>query len=319
YSQAFYTLFLKHDSYKGVFIRKHHTEITIDRFKDVFANFCARTYSRQQIIFTRDEITDFISKSLIAEEIDAAPEDFLNDLVESVCLIQRDGYKYSFVHRSFQEYFTALYLTKATEIDLRSAIDQIAERGNFDRVISMLRDMMTDKVDREWTLVEMEKRLKEINTYRAKGELEYASYFIRHISGELGGGITVGWTRNASRYFGLQSIFNYDARSIFRSTNIGTLVPKKLSEKFGENGLSLDTLREDGEEGESGVVIFGCDDYAISSTVFDEDEVLSFVQEAEITKWLDEGVLFLEQKRGELVSRLERRTAAMGEVFGFEE
>ncbi|MCF0260066.1 MAG: hypothetical protein HUJ54_09430, partial [Erysipelotrichaceae bacterium] len=40
---------------------------------------------------------------------------FLNDSTNSLCLMVRDGHKIRFSHRSFQEYFTGLYIVEQTE------------------------------------------------------------------------------------------------------------------------------------------------------------------------------------------------------------
>ena len=42
-------------------------------------------------------------------------QDFLIDLTDNLCIMYKEGNKYHFIHRSFQEYFTARYL--ATNYD----------------------------------------------------------------------------------------------------------------------------------------------------------------------------------------------------------
>ena len=47
-----------------------------------------------------------ISNSVIGFD----PDNFIFDLENAVCLMHKDGLEYVFSHRSFQEYFSAIFL-----------------------------------------------------------------------------------------------------------------------------------------------------------------------------------------------------------------
>jgi hypothetical protein len=51
------------------------------------------------------------------------------DLINSFSLLKRDVLFVTFVHRSFQEYFTSLFLARSEGVELRSIIDELAARG----------------------------------------------------------------------------------------------------------------------------------------------------------------------------------------------
>ena len=87
--------------------------------------------------------------------VTAKVENVIRDLYEAVCLFQRDGVNTVFVHRSFQEYFCALFMANYHGPQMRAMLDKLAQRTE-DEVIPMLFEMARDKVDREWVLPQIE-------------------------------------------------------------------------------------------------------------------------------------------------------------------
>lgn len=83
----------------------------------VFSIFCFVTYFQGKTEFSTDEIyTTFapIKKQLPNLNID----NYLFDLVNSICVLYKDGLDYKFSHRSFQGYFTALFLKVLPDSDI---------------------------------------------------------------------------------------------------------------------------------------------------------------------------------------------------------
>jgi hypothetical protein len=159
YEQAFDTLYLKHDALKASYKRKSYANLPIDEFKRLFSAFCLITYFDQRYSFTESDIKMYIKKSLEIEKITVDGEMFLNDLLESVCLIQRDGIYYSFSHRSFQEYFCAYFISRMSSVEAYKSAEWLAKRIE-DSVLSMLRDMNQDLLEEHWILP----RLEEISS-----------------------------------------------------------------------------------------------------------------------------------------------------------
>lgn len=105
YKSAFQTLLTWHDATKDSFERDRC--LTVDEFRKVFSTFCLITYYEQSYEFDEDSLRKAIGKSLQYHHLEKDIDDVKNDICESANLMQKDGLKFAFVHRSFQEYFAA--------------------------------------------------------------------------------------------------------------------------------------------------------------------------------------------------------------------
>lgn len=176
YSNAFETLYQRHDATKAGYRREIKSGLSFDDFKNVFAKFCFITYARQQFEFSRDEIIEFLSKG---KKYLFDNDNFIYDLAFSVCVLYKDGLTYRFVHRSFQEYFSAYYLKTLSDDNMKSMamklINNDQRRSASDNVISMLFDMAPERVEKNVFypyMKEFEKDLSDNNKsyeyYRSK-------------------------------------------------------------------------------------------------------------------------------------------------------
>ncbi len=114
YEQAFSTLFHKHDAMKkGKYKREIKSGLGYEDFKKVFSYFCFRSFFKNQYEFTEQSALENISKAKEKAYScrDFNESDYLNDMVKAVCVLVHEGLNYRFSHRSFQEYFAAVYTT----------------------------------------------------------------------------------------------------------------------------------------------------------------------------------------------------------------
>lgn len=158
YEQAFDTLYHKHDALKSLYKRKTFSGLPIDDFKKIFSAFCIITYSDRKISFSYQKIIAYLEKAINIEGFKVNAKQFFNDLIKSVCIIQKDGIIYTFSHRSFQEYFAAYFISQSQSIDTGKVLDNIVIKHFRDNVINMLFGLNMEKVETKWIIP----RLKEI-------------------------------------------------------------------------------------------------------------------------------------------------------------
>ncbi|MEH6672041.1 NACHT domain-containing protein [Halopseudomonas sp.] len=162
YEQAFLTLFNKHDSLKSLYKRKSSSELPLDDFKKILSAFCALSYLDRLYTFSEEKIFDLLSKSIKISGKTTKESLFLTDLLDSVCILQRDGLEYTFTHRSFQEYFASLFMTGLTSKNKFEILDKFALTNDRDMVMPMLYDMHPDLVETEWVIPRLRNLLEQI-------------------------------------------------------------------------------------------------------------------------------------------------------------
>ncbi|OZQ68299.1 NACHT domain-containing protein [Paenibacillus odorifer] len=138
YEQAFETLFSKHDATKAVYTRNRFTKLPIDDFKKILATFCASSYLNIESSFDKKKILGYLNKAKLYTKIDFVEEDYLKDLLKSVCILVEDGLDYTFNHRTFQEYFAALFIIESHDLSQQTLLKQFYPRVNQDKVIEFI-------------------------------------------------------------------------------------------------------------------------------------------------------------------------------------
>jgi hypothetical protein len=81
----------------------------------------------------------------------ATANDFLLDIVDNLCLMYRESGKYYFIHRSFQEYFCALFFSRQLDEKLWKIGEyfETKTRGfETDLTFDMLYDMIPERIER---------------------------------------------------------------------------------------------------------------------------------------------------------------------------
>lgn len=149
YEQAFHALFSKHDDTKTGFKRERKCNLSYVDFKRVFSYICFKSLFRSQYDFTRTELIYLLKEANNKLKIDFKEEDYLEDSINRMCMFIKDGLKYKFIHRSFQEYFAAVYTTElADNIQTKLLSDYIYNWVVYKNYFSMLCYLEKDKFDR---------------------------------------------------------------------------------------------------------------------------------------------------------------------------
>jgi hypothetical protein len=191
YQKAFDTLYIRHDAMKETFKREMHSDLPEDTLKSVLGLLCLKSYYDNKFEFTKAEVLEYIETSLKMEALSAgtAPAAFLNDLTESLCLMQMDGSFYCFVHRSFQEFFAAQALSAGDIPDIGSVMLRLAKRLSDD-VLRMLFDMKQTLVEEKFIIPHLRELVESVGLLSDdRFASEYLCLFDPQISFQrMGGG-----------------------------------------------------------------------------------------------------------------------------------
>ena len=171
YANAFETLYSKHDATKSGYRRQMQCSLSYDLFKKVFSYFCFVTYSQGKLEFTYDELLSVLNK--IKKSVATFnSSDYVQDLVNCLCVLYKDGLNYKFTHRSFQEYFTAIFLKELDDQNMQkmgvALVKQDCFRAQHDSVFTMLRDMAEYRFEQNILLpivVELESECEDANMF----------------------------------------------------------------------------------------------------------------------------------------------------------
>jgi len=160
YRYAFQTLFTLHDASKEGFQRKRRLNLSEQEFLEVFSIFCLSSYVDMRYSFTEAACIEYIDKAKKRTGKSFSAIDFLSDATDAVNMLFKDGDQYTFIHRSFQEYFTAYAITHYFVKPIREVMPRLPRRPG-DAVFSMMRTMNESVID-EFYLIPEYKELEQI-------------------------------------------------------------------------------------------------------------------------------------------------------------
>ncbi|MFD3197738.1 NACHT domain-containing protein [Bacillus sp. LR_5] len=182
YGQAYDVLERRHDATKPGFVRKKKTDVYNlgpDGFSKILETISAISYFENKSSFTSQELRNYINKAKKLERLEFNLEFYSIDLIESVCILILDGLKYTYQHRSFQEYFTARYINRQSEEVQKKLLFGIVDSKRFsinsDQVVKILFDLNRSMVERKLFLP----KLKDIREKISKESIhEYISRIV---------------------------------------------------------------------------------------------------------------------------------------------
>lgn len=149
YREAFLALSVTHDASKGAYKRALKTGLSIDTFGDYFAELCFRSYREEKFELSETEFEKYFQE-LSVNDCACQASDFSYDLCANLCLMYGESGKYHFTHRSFQEYFCAVFFSKQKDTFISKLGDFFEQRGDRmfgDQTFNMLWDLIPDKVE----------------------------------------------------------------------------------------------------------------------------------------------------------------------------
>lgn len=150
YQEAFEVMFRKHDAAKdGSLKRTLKSKLSKDDFESVLACFAWLGYNERNLEFHKEELIDYMKKCRKITDINFKENHFINDLTTSVCILNLEGRIYSYSHRSFQEYFTAVFILHSTEEIQSKLINNLIKTSLRDSVLDLLFEMNSSVVEKQ--------------------------------------------------------------------------------------------------------------------------------------------------------------------------
>ena len=147
YEKAFITMSEAHDATKVGYKRYFKTGLMPKTIGKYFAEFCFLSYCKSKSEFTASEFESFFN-DMKTKKTDTVADAFATDLCENLCLMYHEGSRYHFIHRSFQEYFSALFLSQQSDKMLMRVANFFEKRrSESEQVLKMLYDMVPEKVE----------------------------------------------------------------------------------------------------------------------------------------------------------------------------
>ncbi len=214
YKRAFEALYERHDTSKGIYRRDHHAGLPMDEFEAVFSTFCFGTYINGKIDFDESELVPLFKAACELSGIIESATDIAKDSYESVCLLTKEGHDFVFCHRSFQEYFVAVYLRDYRGDDLPEIMDLALKRGQGENVVEFLYEIDKKDLERHFVLPNLQKLISRIERKLSGGPgdaLVIARHFYKSIKfreKDFGfGGVDFAGTEDTNFLFSISSVY----------------------------------------------------------------------------------------------------------------
>lgn len=112
YEEVYSCLFKHHDLSKEGFKRPKRCRLDIFDFEIVLRDIAFATSKVGKVIYTKDEMLNYISNSKLKNsKIDFKEINFYDDLTTTVPIFTIEGQKIKWAHKSIQDYFSAKYIS----------------------------------------------------------------------------------------------------------------------------------------------------------------------------------------------------------------
>ena len=183
FDQAYEALFHRHDARKpGGFKRERVSALDIQDFSRVFSVFCLQAYHYRKFDFTRKEALEYINGAKKIVSINVDNNAYLSDCLQSVNLLVEDGIKLVFSHRSFQEYFVALYINEAEPRVQKDLLNRYLRFIQIDNVYGLLYEINPGLIEREIFSTNIRKILDDLGIKSIVGITHFYRFLSKYYS-----------------------------------------------------------------------------------------------------------------------------------------
>lgn len=185
YTQAFYTLYHKHDASKSGYKRELRADLSPETFKEILSYLAMKTFIKKQVNFSPENVykifESYKNKYFKKFEDDA----FIFDAISNICMLVQDG-EFRFTHRSFQEYFAGIGVSKLDDnkqkMILQAWLDNDYNNINYNRTFIMT--LLTVQQERTYLnlfvpiIENLKNNFQELNTLDDKINFCFKTFYL---------------------------------------------------------------------------------------------------------------------------------------------
>ena len=151
YTQAFYTLYQKHDASKSGYKRELRAKLSPETFKDILSYLAMKTFLKKQVNFSSGDVYKIFESYKKKYSKNFEDDAFIFDAISNICMLVQEG-DFSFTHRSFQEYFAGIGVSKLDDnkqkMTLKLWIDD--DYNNIDYNMTFIMTLLTVQQERTY-------------------------------------------------------------------------------------------------------------------------------------------------------------------------
>lgn len=138
YEEIYSALYKRHDLSKDGWVRPKKSNLDIHQFKIVTRQLAFDTAILGEVAYNESELLDHIEKAIInCPGLEFKVADYFDDLLSAVPLMQRDGAKIKWAHKSLQDYFAADFIAFDSRKEQIVRKIYVSNREGFYNIMSL--------------------------------------------------------------------------------------------------------------------------------------------------------------------------------------
>lgn len=140
YRQVYDALYDRHDITKGIGkIHIKRSGLDIECFRKVLCAMGFISIKYGKVEFEKDEIIKLIDKAItLFPEIKTNSLNYFDDILHAVPLFKEEGTKYKWIHKSFAEYFAAVFICQERKEYEKKILNDILKSSSGQKYFNML-------------------------------------------------------------------------------------------------------------------------------------------------------------------------------------
>ena len=170
FEDAFTALWSKHDGRKEGFERTKYTGLEKTDFLRLLSAFAISSYRDSDFNMRQNQFRYHFRLASDLTGTKCSEDNFRKDLLISTSLAVEEGQYLRFCHRTFHEYFAAVFICNTTDEACRKLVDDLSSRVETDYVLPLVKSMAPEKIECDWVAPRVDKILSELESIGTDGD-----------------------------------------------------------------------------------------------------------------------------------------------------